>query len=217
MAARNPLLGALLVATVAISAASLGGCGRHRGEPLYASTVVVGETVLVRVKHAYVKGDKVVVKTFMQNKTDKPVTIDRDAIALKLSDGSVIPRASGRTTRHEPYVLAPGEGRDVHVDFRLDGRQASVDHADLVIDGVSVGDDMPRLLGEVALASRHGIRRNVAALSQAERDAASEETEADEAEEVESDAEAEAEADSATEPVEEAPAEEPAEEWQIGR
>jgi len=107
MAARNPLLGALLVATVAISAASLGGCGRPRGEPLYASTVVVGETVLVRVKHAYVKGDKVVVKTFMQNKTDKPVTIDRDAIALKLSDGSVIPRASGRTTRQNVECVKP--------------------------------------------------------------------------------------------------------------
>jgi hypothetical protein len=214
MAASNRLLSALFLATVAISSASLGGCGRHRGEPLYASTVVVGETVLVRVKHAYVKGDKVVVKTMMVNKTDKPVTIDRDAIGLKLDDGTVISRGSGRS---KLYVLAPGEGRAVHVAFPLHGRAASVDQADLVIDGVRVGDDKPRLLGEVALSSRHAIRRNVAALSQSERDDAAEDSEDDAGLEGDAEAAEEPDAQADAEPAaEEAAPEDAAEEWQIG-
>lgn len=215
MASRSSfLLRSLLVAAVALSSASLTGCGRHRREPLYASTVIVGDSVLVRVKHAYVKGDRVVVKTWMENRTEKPVTIDRDAIALRLDDGTVIPRASGRTSRHEPYLLAPGSGRDVHVDFRLGGRSPAVDQANLVIDGVTVGDEEPRMLGEVALASRHGVRRNVAKISAEEREAHAERQDA-EAEEAEAEAEATAEeVEEAVEATDEA--EEAAESWEIG-
>lgn len=224
MAVRARLLPALFT-VLAVSTASLAGCGRYR-EPLYASTVVVGDAVLVRVKHAYVKGDKVVVKTFMQNRTDQAVSIDRDAIGLRLEDGSVIPRASGRTTRHEPYLLSPGEGRDVNVDFRLGGRAADIGQAFLVIDGVEVGREGPRMLGEVALSSRHAIRRNVAALSAAEA-AAAEDAEAAEPADAEAgdqgqDAEplaADGTEGAAEEPepaAEEGPAEEPAEGWEIG-
>ena len=217
MAARRFALSAVLTAALAVSSFSLGGCGRHRGEPLYASTVIVGDSVLVRVKHAYVKGDRVVVKTYMENRTDKPVTIDRDAIALKLNDGSVIPRASGRTTQHEPYVLSPREGRDVHVDFRLGGRNAHIDEAALVIDGVTIGDEEPRELGEVALSSRHAIRRNIAKQSAAEHEAAkAEQGEEEELEEAAPGEEA-AEPSDASEPSEAEEEAEPAESWQIGK
>ena len=214
MAARSLVLSALVVAAVGLSSVGAAGCGRHR-EPLYASTVVVGDAVLVRVKHAYVRGDKVVVKTFMQNRTDQPVTIDRDAIALRLTDGSVIPRASGRSTRHEPYLLSPGEGRDVNVDFRLGGRAADLAEAFLVIDGVEVGDEQPRMLGEVALSSRYAIRRNVAQISAAEAAAAKEEAEAEE--EPEAEAAEEAEPAAEAEPEADAPAEDAGEAWEIGR
>ena len=217
MAVRDRLLPAIFTALVAVSSASVAGCGRHR-EPLYASTVVVGDAVLVRVKHAYVKGDRVVVKTFMQNRTDQPVTIDRDAIGLRLEDGSVIPRASGRTTRHEPYLLSPGEGRDVHVDFRLGGRPADIGQAFLVIDGVELGREGPRMLGEVALSSRYAIRRSVARLSAAEAAEAAEsiDDEAEQADPETSDVEpAPAEGDEAPEVEEE---ESPGEDsWEIGR
>lgn len=217
MAARRFALSAVLTAALAVSSLAVGGCGRHRGEPLYASTVIVGDSVLVRVKHAYVKGDRVVVKTYMENRTDEPVTIDRDALALKLKDGSVIPRASGRTTQHKPYVLAPREGRDVHVDFRLGGRNAYIDEAALVIDGVQIGDEEPRELGEVALSSRHAIRRNIAKQSAAEHEAAK--VEQAEEEEVEEGAPGEdgVEASDASEPAEAEEEAEPAEAWQIGK
>jgi hypothetical protein len=215
MAARRFALSAVLTAALAVSSFAVGGCGRHRGEPLYASTVIVGDSVLVRVKHAYVKGDRVVVKTYMENRTEKPVTIDRDALVLRLNDGSVIPRASGRTTQHKPYVLAPREGRDVHVDFRLGGRNAYIDEAALVIDGVAIGDEEPQELGEVALSSRHAIRRNIAKQSAEEHEAAkAEQAEEEEAEEV-------APSEEPGDAGEPAPAEEEeedaAESWQIGK
>jgi hypothetical protein len=226
MAARRIALGTVFAAVLAVSSFSVGGCGRHRGEPLYASTVIVGDSVLVRVKHAYVKGDRVVVKTYMENRTDQPVTIDRDAIGLRLANGNVIPRASGRTTRHEPYVLGPREGRDVHVDFRLGGRHVRVDEAHLVIDGVSIGDEEPRELGEVALSSRHAIRRNVAKMSAEEAEAAKAGAEdGEEVEEAGEEAAAEEAAaeEAAAEPAEASdgeaeaePVEEPSESWQIG-
>jgi hypothetical protein len=214
MAARRFALSAVLTAALAVSSFAVGGCGRHRGEPLYASTVIVGDSVLVRVKHAYVKGDRVVVKTYMENRTDKPVTIDRDALVLRLNDGSVIPRASGRTTQHKPYVLAPREGRDVHVDFRLGGRNAYIDEAALVIDGVAIGDEEPQELGEVALSSRHAIRRNIAKQSAKEHEAAK--AEQAEEEEVEEAAPSEAGEDAGEPAPAEEEEEDAAESWQIG-
>lgn len=211
MAARSFVSTVFVLAAIGLSTASVTACGRHR-EPLYASTVVVGDAVLVRVNHAYVRGDKVVVKTFMENRTDQPVTIDRDSIALRLTDGSVIPRASGRSTRHEPYHLAPGEGRDVNVDFRLHGRAADISEAFLVIDGVEVGADKPRMLGEVALSSRYAIRRNVAQISATEAAAAKEASEAEEAGEAEADAGEEPAAETEAEPS----ADEAGEAWEIG-
>ncbi len=217
MAARRFALSAVLTAALAVSSFAVGGCGRHRGEPLYASTVIVGDSVLVRVKHAYVKGDRVVVKTYMENRTDKPVTIDRDALVLRLNDGSVIPRASGRTTQHKPYVLAPREGRDVHVDFRLGGRNAYIDEAALVIDGVAIGDEEPQELGEVALSSRHAIRRNIAKQSAEEHEAAkAEQAEEEEAEEV-APSEEPGDAGEPAPAEEEEEEEEAAESWQIGK
>lgn len=215
MAARRIALGTVFAAALAVSSFSLGGCGRHRGEPLYASTVIVGDSVLVRVKHAYVKGDRVVVKTYMENRTDQPVTIDRDAIGLRLANGNVIPRASGRTARHEPYVLGPREGRDVHVDFRLGGRHVRVDEAHLVIDGVSIGDEEPRELGEVALSSRHAIRRNVAKQSAEEHEAAKADAGDEEVEEAGEGAAVEP-AEASDGEAEAEPVEEPSESWQIG-
>jgi len=149
----------------------------------------------------------------MENRTDKPVTIDRDAIGLKLADGSVIPRRPGRGG-HKSYVLGPHEGRDVHVDFRLGGRQAYVDEAALVIDGVTVGDEEPRELGEVALSSRHAIRKNIAKQTAAENEAIKAEQEAEDAEAA-APAEEPTDVEAPSADEEEAP-DTAGEDWQIG-
>jgi hypothetical protein len=154
MTTRLVIARAVVVLSLAVGAASVTGC-RPPKEQLYARPALVGETVYVRVTDAHVRGERVFVKTWMQNRTDDPVVIDRDALSLRLPDGRVLPRSSGRTTRHKPYVLGPGEGRDVFVDFRARGEYlGDLSHAFLVVDGVLVGDDpKPRTLGEISLAT----------------------------------------------------------------
>ncbi len=152
MALRATLSAALVGLVVALAPLST-GCGGPRSA-LYAPTTVVGETVLVRVKLAYARGDRIVVKAWMKNTTDQAISIDRDGIALRMPDGRLLPRASGRTTRHEPYELAPGEGRDVHVDFRTGSAELELNDVVLVLGGVTVGDELePRVVGEIALSS----------------------------------------------------------------
>jgi hypothetical protein len=141
------------VAFVSLSAVVTAGCGGVR-EPLYAPASLVGDTVLVRIKDAYVKGNKVVVKAYMTNETEHPISIDRDGIALRTADGELVPRASGRTTRHVAYDLVPGEGRDVHVDFRLPSRDADLRGMSLVLGGISTDEHPePGVVGEIALST----------------------------------------------------------------
>jgi hypothetical protein len=71
-----------------------------------------------------------------------------------MPDGRLVPRGSGRTTRHEPYELAAGEGRDVHVDFRLDTADVELRDVALVLGGVTLdGELKPRVVGEIPLSS----------------------------------------------------------------
>jgi hypothetical protein len=152
MDVRRTLSRVSLVLVVAGAAAALNGC-RARREPLYAHATVVSDALLVSVTDAHVRGERVVVKTWLQNQTGKPVVIHRDALSLKLADGRVLsgPR-SGRAAR--PLVIPPGKGASVRVGFRTDG-ETDVHSAKLLLSGVFVqGESEPREVGEVALSSR---------------------------------------------------------------
>lgn len=141
-----------LILVVVGASAALGGC-RARREPLYGHTTVVSDALLVSVTDAHVRGERVVVKTWLQNQTGKPVIIHRDALSLKLADGRVLtgPR-TGRSAR--PLVIPPGKGRAVRVGFRTDG-ETDVHAAKLLLSGVFVqGESEPRDVGEIALSSR---------------------------------------------------------------
>jgi len=131
---------------------SLVACSAHR--PLYAQPAQLPGGVYVKVTEAYVTGERLYVKTWMMNTTQGPVTIDRDGIALRLPDGRVLPRAEGTFTQHKPYNLAPGAGRDVHVDFKDAAEFEGVTSATLIVGGVSFGvDPTPRVAGEVPLGA----------------------------------------------------------------
>lgn len=140
--------GALALSTIGLSSV---GCGTR--VPLAAPEQVVGNAVFVRVKEAYVIGDRVYVKTWMKNQTDQPITIDRDGMQLKLESGAVLDRSSGKTTQHTPYSVAPGTGRDVHVDFRGDADTlATMNKCWLVLGGIMVGKETTgKSVGEVEL------------------------------------------------------------------
>lgn len=160
MDVRRTLARVSLVLVVIGASAAVTGC-RARREPLYAHTTVVSDALLVSVTDAHVRGERVVVKTWLQNQTGKPVIINRDALSLKLADGRVLtgPR-TGRSAR--PLVIPPGKGRAVRVGFRTDG-ETDVHAAKLLLSGVFVqGESQPRDVGEIALSSRRAPATPVA-------------------------------------------------------
>jgi hypothetical protein len=125
-------------------------CGVRRR--LYAQPAQLPGGVFVKINEAYVAGERLYVKTWMMNTTAAPMTIDRDGMALRLPDGRVLPRAEGTFTQHKPYNLAPGAGRDVHVDFKDAAEFEGVTSATLIVGGVFFGaDPTPRVAGEVPL------------------------------------------------------------------
>jgi hypothetical protein len=123
--------------------------------PFYAPPTRLPGGVFVKVNEAFVRGERLYVKTWMMNETQGPVTIDRDGMALRLPDGRVLPRAEGTFTQHKPYSLAPGAGRDVHVDFKDEANEfEGITGATLIVGGVSYGTDpAPRVAGEIPLSA----------------------------------------------------------------
>jgi hypothetical protein len=119
---------------------------------LEAPQATLANTLLVRTFDAYAKGDRVWVKMVVTNVSPQPIVLDRDGFALKLPSGEILPRASGTTTQHTPYPLAPGQGRDVFVDFHAGHEMESIPGAMLVVGGIMIGGDpTPRVVGEIPL------------------------------------------------------------------
>lgn len=146
-------LALLLLGSLSLAAAP--GCRAHR-EPLYAASAVVGDAVLVRVADAHVRGDRVVIKASLQNTTDRPLSIDRSALALRLPDGRVLPGPQGYRAR-KPLIIAPGRDKTVRLTFTARGVR-DLSSAHLVIGGVSAAPDHePRTLGEIALSNEYAV------------------------------------------------------------
>lgn len=147
-------LAALLVGSLSLMAVTT-GCRAPR-EPLYAASAVVGDAVLVRVSDAHVRGDRVVIKASLQNTTDRPLQVDRSALALRLPDGRVLPGPQGYRAR-KPLTIAPGRDKTVRLTFRARGVR-DLSSAHLVIGGVSAAPDHePRTLGEIALSNEYAV------------------------------------------------------------
>jgi hypothetical protein len=140
----------LLLVWIVGALAFLAGCSRV---PLHAPPAQLEGGLVVKVYDAYARDDRVFVKSMVTNGGPQAVTIDRDGWALRLPDGTVLPRAVGRTTLHSPYVLQPGETREVYVDFHQDDAELeALPSAMLIIGGISFGAEMPRVVGEIPLS-----------------------------------------------------------------
>jgi hypothetical protein len=55
------------------------------------------------------------------NGTDQPIIVDRDQIVARLPSGAVIHRAEGTYSQHAPYMIPPGAGHPVYVEFAGEG------------------------------------------------------------------------------------------------
>ncbi|NUO52762.1 MAG: hypothetical protein HOV80_28285 [Polyangiaceae bacterium] len=154
------------------AALTLVACGPRR--ELTAPPQVVGNVVFVKVKKAWVTGSRIYVQTWMKNQSKQPMIIDRDGMQLRLLDGETLERSSGRTTQHSPYQLAPGIGRDVHVDFMVDdvAKLDNLQKAYLILGGISLGDSVePKVVGELELVMSAGPDEGGDASGEGEGDA----------------------------------------------
>jgi hypothetical protein len=132
---------------------ALGVAGCAHKVFLHGPIAALSRGVNVKVTQAWIKGDRVYVRTYVTNGSEGDLRIDRDGWSLRLPSGEVLPRSVGVTTRHNLYTLLPGGGRDVYVDFRMHGADLSgLSGADLIVGGVSFGADLtPHVVGEVPL------------------------------------------------------------------
>lgn len=143
-----------LLATMMLLTA-VGGCGPSLpGKIAFAgqnAQLQSGTQVVFR--DAWVAKDIFVVKLYVTNLSQAFLNLNRDGFALRLPDGRVLQRASGITTMHNTYVIPPGLGHDVNVDFRDPGAEMRmINGASLIVGGISFSTDpRPRVVGEIPL------------------------------------------------------------------
>jgi hypothetical protein len=214
MASRRTLLPALLLA---LSALTVGAGCRGPRVNLYPDREIVADGVRVTVRDAYLRGDRVVVKAFVENRTDTSLSVARTDFALRLDDGSTIESRIGRRAPR-PILIPRGGDAGITVEFDANG-VLRFEKATLLMAGKSF--EPSELLGTVSLASwpAKSKRRRVSApeteeSAEVERGAEATETTtvvvargaSDQAPEADA---AEAEADADDEEAEE-------EEWEVG-
>jgi hypothetical protein len=121
---------------------------------LYGAPTTLEGNVHVKIVDAYARGERIYVETYVSNGSDEPIRVDRDGWTLRLGTGETLSRSVGVTTQHDIYTIAPGAGRDVHVDFRKEGGDFTrIKAAWLIVAGIGYGKDVtPRVAGEVALS-----------------------------------------------------------------
>ncbi|NUP09570.1 MAG: hypothetical protein HOW73_26290 [Polyangiaceae bacterium] len=141
----------MLPLSLVIGSSALMGCRAHR-EPLYARESISSDRIYVRVSDAHVRGERVFVKTWVHNQSDKPMVVYRSDLALRLGDGTLLPGPRGRRAE-KPIVIEPGRARTVKVGFIAPDR-AELSSARLVMSGVQIGHGGPRTLGEIGLSKR---------------------------------------------------------------
>jgi hypothetical protein len=95
------------------------GCGARQA---WAMTQAQSGGVTVIPIDASAHGGKLWVRTNVINGTSAPIVVVRDGVRCVLPDGSVIGRASGKTSLHQPYVIEPGGAHPVYVEFEGDFR-----------------------------------------------------------------------------------------------
>jgi hypothetical protein len=151
-----------LLATVAAGLLYLTfGCGGGSGLPdklKYAAppqSVLMGG-VSIQFQLAHARDDNFKVHFYVMNLSNQVMIVNRDGIGLRLPDGRVVQRREGN---HDPYMLNPGSGHEVHVDFSERGMDMrSIQMASVVIGGISYSNDpMPRTVGEIPLSQAGAV------------------------------------------------------------
>jgi hypothetical protein len=151
----NAKRGALIAASAFALWAAAFGCGPSLPDKIgfAGQNATLQSGAQVNFQDAWVQPKIFVVHLWVQNLSQAFMNIDRDGFALRLADGRVLRRAIGTFTPHNIYTLAPGQGHEVHVDFRDPGNDMRLNNgAALIVGGISFSTDpRPRVVGEIPL------------------------------------------------------------------
>src|SRR5439155_21454765 len=91
----------------------------------------------INFQDAFVEEEIFKVKVWVANMSQAFMNVSRDGWALRLPDGRVLRRAIGTFTTHTAYMIPPGVGHEVFVDFRDPGRQMrTIGQASLIVGGL---------------------------------------------------------------------------------
>jgi hypothetical protein len=93
-----------------------GGGGKH----FWIAQAQTGP-ITIQPEQVWAHGHKLWVRVMVMNNTGQMVVIDRDQIVARLPNGAILHRAIGAYSVHEPYVIAPGGGHPVYVEFGEEG------------------------------------------------------------------------------------------------
>lgn len=196
-----------LALALVLAAPLLAGCRAGARVSLYADAPVVEEGVRIAVHDAYKRGDRLVVRANVVNRSGEALVVSRSDFALRLDDGSTIEARTGRRAAR-PITIARGEDARVTVEFTAPELR-EVSNATLLIAGTSFKKS--DALAEVKLATAmeakaFGKRRGAESADEATEDDAYDE----DGEDVE-----EAPSEEASEP-DEASEDDAGEDWVIG-
>jgi len=103
----------VLLATLLIA------CGG--GKTYMRAQTVQSAGVLVQPTDVWIGGHKLWVRVDLANQGPAPLIVNRDAIVARLPNGQTVPRAVGRTTVHNEYMIPPGASHAVWVEFEEAG------------------------------------------------------------------------------------------------
>lgn len=139
-----------LLGLAGASVVGLTACGKR---VFYAPQAEFDDNVQIRIRQAYVRGDRFWIKSYVVNGGPTPIQVNRDAWQLRLPGGMTVPRR--RSMGQAVYLIPPGQGRNVDVDFEAsDETWERIGEAALIIGGVTVGEQPEKTIGEIPL-SRH--------------------------------------------------------------
>lgn len=77
--------------------------------------------ITIQPQEVWAHGHKLWVRASVVNGTAQPILVDRDQIIARLPNGAVVHRAMGTYTQHAPYMIPPGGGHEVYVEFAEEG------------------------------------------------------------------------------------------------
>ncbi len=103
---------------VVVSSSLLFACGGGKRD--WAAQAAPGP-IAIQAEEVWVRGHKLWVRVNVMNGTAQPIMVDRDQIVARLPNGAVVHRAQGTYTQHAPYMIPPGAGHPVYVEFAGEG------------------------------------------------------------------------------------------------